>query len=99
MALKTLPDATGDGAVHSLVPTGDTRTAAWIQITITGASATSTYIGDANISASQQGAPIPCGGAQFLPWRKQPEHSPYRLDEVYYLAPSGVKVSTLYSTD
>lgn len=101
--LRTLGDFTGDGQLHALAPTGDPRTASWIQFIIGGApgsvlSATPTRVGDANISATQ-GAPIPSGGSQFLPWRKRPDSDPYKLYQVYYLAPVGVSVSVLYDDD
>lgn len=102
MALRTLADVTGDGAAHPLAAAGDTRTASWIQFIIGGdnknPSATPTRIGDSNISATQ-GAPIPFGGSQFLPWRDPRLHQPYKLSQVYYLAPVGVTVSTLYDDD
>lgn len=101
--LRTLGDFTGDGSVHPLAAAGDTRTATWLQFIIGGApgstfSTTPTRVGDANISATQ-GAPIPTGGSQFLPWRKPPESAPYKLAQVYYLAPVGVSVSVLYDDD
>lgn len=101
--LRTLGDFTGDGQLHPLAAAGDNRTASWIQFIIglapgSTASATPTRIGDSQISATQ-GAPIPFGGSQFLPWRKPPEHAPYKLSQVYYLAPNGVSVSVLYDDD
>jgi hypothetical protein len=98
----TLPDISGDGAVHAVASSGEALTITFYappgnSTTNCGATAVSgcVRIGDANISASRGTILLP-GATAYLGPLPVPGVTVYQLSEWHYLVQSGDKLIVSY---
>jgi hypothetical protein len=84
--MMTIPDITGDNAVHQIVLPVPAR---WIQFTVAGAG--TVRWGDANVSATQ-GAQVPASYGQMLPFMGR--FAFYQPKELFAYVSTGATLST-----